>query len=624
MRYILRTCIDRNNFDEYLSELIVACKRAKIDEIMLCEDSFYVAVTTQPIEKHRVHAAQLKKAVEVIKRNGLKCSFFLKSLIGHYSCGACVLPFVKFVGLDGRESVSEACVLDERVADYAAEVMSLYAACGFDSMMFDDDFRSVNHNGGNLGCFCDLHVRQTSEEYGKPLTREDLIAAFDRFDEQSDLIKKCFRKVTYRAQLALVKKVERSVHSIDESVQLGLMVSGVNADQFQGRDINELLRAFAGEGKVPFVRPPGGAYSDTLGHVLLFGLYEGLKYRAVLKGDVRFVSEIDTFSPRNVFAKSVRVFDLQCSIHALAGYDELTLNVVDHYGTLPAESTEYLDMLAENKEKYTKFADLARGKTPRGIGVVTPTNYIERLKSERFGKLGITYAEDLWNRTGLPVRFNCGEVNFLIGETLDCYTDEQLVVLFSRGVILDSKAADLALKRGFGEYIGIKKMQKVCSPCFEKLTETEANCGYRLKYPVYTANLLKDECVYAVEPLKDAVVLTELVDSNAAKLGDCSVYYENAHGGRALTLAAPFNADTLFYKGRRAQLHFIVKKLFANELPFDIKNAVSVAPIWYEGERESVLVLYNFGQDEQNFELELCNETVALKMPPLTFKSFVF
>lgn len=624
MRYILRACIDKNNFDEYLSELIAACKRAKIDEIMLCEDSFYVAAAPQPVEKHKILAAQLKKAVGVIKQSGLRCSFFLKSSIGHYSGEACVLPYAKFVGINGSESASELCMSDERVSDYAADVMSLYAACGFEAMMFDDDLRSVNHGGGNLGCFCDLHVQKTSEEYGKPLTRADLIAAFNRDDEQSDLIKKCFRKVNYEAQLNLVKKVERAVHSIDENVQLGLMVSGVNADQFQGRDINELLRAFAGEGKVPFVRPPGGAYSESLGHALLFGLYEGLKYRAVLNGDVRFVSEIDTFSPRNVFAKSVKVFDLQCTIHALAGYDELTLNIVDHYGTPPLESAEYLDMLAENKQKYADFADLVRGKTPRGIAVVTPPNYIERLKGERFGKLGISYAEDLWNRMGLPVRFNGGEVNFLTGEAINCYTDEQLISLFSRGVILDEEAACLALKRGFSEYIGVKNMQKVYTPCFEKLTEVEQNCGYRLKYPVYTANLLKDERVYSVEPLKNAVVLTELTDSNGAKLGDCSVYYENKLGGRVLTFAAPFNADTLFYKGRRAQLHAVVKKLFVNELPFDIKNAVSVAPIWYEGEKESVLVLYNFGQDEQNFELELCGKTIALNMSPLSFRKFVF
>ncbi len=624
MRYILRTCIDKNNEEEYLRDLLVACRAGKIDEVMLCEDSFYVAATPQPIEKHRECAKTLKRAADFLKANGLKCSFFLKSLLGHFSGTACVLPYTKFVGINGYESSSELCMLDERVSDYAAEVMKCYAACGFEAMMFDDDFRSVNHGGGQLGCFCDLHVQKTAERYGKPLTRADLIAAFNSYDEQSKKIKKCFREVTYGAQLALVKKVERAVHSIDKNVQLGLMASGVNADQFQGRNINELLRAFAGEGKVPFVRPPGGAYSESLGHALLFGLYEGLKYRAVLNGDVRFVSEIDTFSPRNVFAKSVKVFDLQCTIHALAGYDELTLNIVDHYGTMPSESVEYLEMLAQNKQEYSELFELTRGKTPRGISVVTPQNYVENLNGERYGKDGISYAEGYWNRLGLPVRFDGGEVNFLTGETVNCYTDDELSALLKRGAVLDQEAVCSVLKRGFSEYIGITSAEKVFAPCFERLTAAEENCGYRLKYPVYTANSLSNECVYRLSPTCGAAVLTELVNADGEVLGACSVYYENKFGGRIFALGSAFNSDTLFHKGRRAQFHSIVKKLFVNELPFDIKNAVSVAPIWYEGEKESVLVLYNFGQDEQNFELELLGKIVALNMPPLSFRKFVF
>ncbi len=623
MRYILRTCVDKNNPDEYLRDLLAACRAGKIDEVMLCEDSFYVAATPQPLEKHKKCAELLKRAADFLKANGLKCSFFLKSLLGHFSGTACVLPYAKFVGINGYESSNELCMLDERVADYAAEVMKCYASCGFEAMMFDDDFRSVNHGGGQFGCFCDLHVQKTAERYGKPLTRADLIAAFNSYDEQSKKIKKCFREVTYNAQLSLVKKVERAVHSVDKNVQLGLMVSGVNADQFQGRNINELLRAFAGEGKVPFVRPPGGAYSESLGHGLLFGLHEGLKYRAVLQEPIRYVSEIDTYAPRNIFTKSVRVFDLQCRIHAITGYEELTLNIIDHYGTMPSESVEYLKMLAQNKQEYAELVELVRGKTPRGISVVTPQNYVQNLNGERYGKDGTSYAEAYFNRLGLPVCFAEGEVNYLNGEITDCYTDDELSALLKRGAILDQVAVCSALKRGFSEYIGITSAEKVSAPCFERLTSAEENCGYRLKYPVYTANSLSNECVYKMSPLSGATVLTELVNADGESFGACSAYYENKFGGRIFATGSAFNADTLFHKGRRAQFHSVACKLYKN-IPFGVQNAVSVAPVWYEGENESVLILYNFGQDEQSFDLRLLDKTQAVTMPPLSFKIFKF
>lgn len=197
MRYILRACIVRENSEEYVDELIRACKYAKIDEIMMCEDNIFIIAIAQPLETHKVLAEEMKKAVKKCREAGIRCSFYLKSLVGHFTCDAYTLPCTKFVALSGEESANECCLLDEGFADYAAKLMVYYAECGFDSMMFDDDFRSVNHLRGQLGCFCDLHVQRTAERYGKPLTRERLIYALKNYDEESIRIKKLFREVNF-------------------------------------------------------------------------------------------------------------------------------------------------------------------------------------------------------------------------------------------------------------------------------------------------------------------------------------------------------------------------------------------------------------------------------------------
>ena len=258
MRYAVRACILRNHFDSYMDQLIEACKAADIDEIMMCEDNIFISAISQPLQAHAEMAQIMEKAVERCKAAGLRCTFYLKSLIGHFTCKTYVLPYSKFVGLNGEESVNECCLLDEGFARYAGQLMAYYARCGFDAMMLDDDVRSVNHCNGQTGCVCDLHLAATAREYGKSLTRQQLIRAFSQFDEESLKIKQAHRKVNFEGQLHFVRTIEQAVHGVDPQVQLGQMASGVEADQFQGRDMLQYLQTLAGSEHRPFLRPPGG------------------------------------------------------------------------------------------------------------------------------------------------------------------------------------------------------------------------------------------------------------------------------------------------------------------------------------------------------------------------------
>ena len=357
MRYVLRACIPRIDTEGYTDELIKACKYADIDEIMMCEDNVFITAIPQPLSAHREMADIIKKAVVKFKENGIKCSFYLKSLVGHFTSETYVLPYEMFVGLNGERSANEPCLLDPGFAEYGRTLMSYYAECGFRSMMIDDDFRSMSHCR-QYGCVCDLHVKRTSERYGKKLSREELISAINSYDAESLKIKKCFREITFEGQLAFASGIERAIHSVDPLTDVGLMASGVECDQYQGRDMKKLLRAFAGEGHKPFIRPPGGAYMDTLGDAMFYGMDAGVKYRTGLCEDVRYISEVDVFSPRNIFTKSVRLLDIQCSMHAIAGFDERSLNLIDPFGTPPMQSVEYLDMLKENKQKYDRMNGL--------------------------------------------------------------------------------------------------------------------------------------------------------------------------------------------------------------------------------------------------------------------------
>lgn len=622
MRYAVRACILKNKFDGYLDQLIDACKAADIDEIMMCEDNIFISAISQPLEAHREMADLMKKAVEKCKAAGLRCTFYLKSLIGHFTCKTYVLPYTKFVGFNGEESVNECCLMDQGFAQYAATLLSYYAECGFEKMMLDDDVRSVNHCNGQHGCVCDLHLAATAREYGKPLTRQQLIDAFSKFDEESLKIKAAHRKVNFEGQLRFVRAIEQAVHSVDPSVQLGQMISGVEADQFQGRDVLLYLQTLAGEKHRPFLRPPGGYYSETLGDALLLGGASGLKYRQLLGDRADYVSEVEVYSPRNIFTKSRKMLDLQMQVHALTGFDYLSLNILDHFGTPPAESTEYLSLLKERKAYYDSLNRLTGDKRNWGIGMPLPENYVESLRSRRFGMQGSNSYAYLLQKLGLPVCYAKTEVNFLTAELLGCYTDEEFTQLLKGGVILDEAGVKAACDRGFGQLIGVEFAGEVNIACYEQLTGDPMNGSFAGdRYPVYTANIHANETCYNLKPLPGARALTELVDAKLEPFGAGTVYFENELGGKVLCLGTVFTGNNWLHKCRRHQLHSVVKAMFGDALPFDVADAISVAPIWYRGEKEDVLALYNFSIDDQTFTLEFTAMPQQITIPNMTIQT---
>lgn len=622
MRFAIRACILKNNFDGYMEQLIDACKQYGIDEVMMCEDNIFISAISQPLKAHREMADIMKKAVAQCKAAGLTCTFYLKSLIGHFTCKTFTLPYTKFIGFNGEESVNECCMMDEGFANYAATLMSYYAECGFERMMLDDDVRSVNHCNGQAGCVCDLHLEAAAKEYGKPLTRQQLIHAFYHFDEESLKIKAAHRKVNFEGQLRFVGAIEQAVHAVDPDVQLGQMISGVEADQFQGRDVMQYLQTLAGEKHRPFLRPPGGYYSETLGDALLFGGATGLKYRQLLGDGADFVSEVEVYSPRNIFTKTRKMLDLQMQIHALTGYNYLSLNILDHFGTPPAESTEYLSLLKERKDCYESLYQLTKGKTPWGIGMAVPHNYVESLKSMRFGMQGCHSYAYLLQKLGVPVCYSQTQVNFLTAETLGCYTDKEVMQLLKGGVILDEEAVKAACQRGFGKYIGIQEAVPVTTACYEVLTDDPFNGTYTgNRYPVYTANVHANESCYNLVTLPSVRVLTHLADAQLKPFGAGTVYFENELGGKVLSLGTVFTGNNWLHKCRRHQLHSVVREMFGADMPFDVPDAISISPIWYRGEKEDVLALYNFSIDDQDFHLELNGELTPFTVPNMTIKT---
>ncbi len=620
MKYALRLCVPRVDSERYIAQMIKACRDAGVDEIMFCEDNVLIAPTSQPLSAHRENAEMLKGAVRAFRDAGFACSFYLKSLIGHVDTSLGMLPYTRFTGLNGTESLSECCLLDTGFRKYAAELMSCYAACGFDAMMLDDDFRSVNHAGGQIGCFCPLHVRETEKLYGKPLTREMLIAAVQNWDSESLRIRECFRRANYRGQKRFAAAVEKAIHRVDTNVRVGLMCSGIEADMFQGRNMRELLETLAGPDHRPYLRPPGGSYSDTQGINLFYGLMTAMKYRAYVGHDASYVSEVDVFYPRNVFAKSAAQLKAQIAMHVAAGYDAVSLNLFDHYGTPPSEGKEYWDVLKKGRAEFERIEAAVKDKVPAGVGFPVKKDYGEKLRSGVYGLFGRTDYDSVMFSLGIPVCAEEGDIIFLNAELMRCYTDGELKALLKKGVILDPWAVEEAEKRGLGEYIGVSVSGSVAEPCYEVLSNRAYHGRYAGdRFPVWQCPR-NGKAPLLLKKKEDAEEITALADANLGKISPALTLYHNSLGGWVLCMATAFSRDNWWYKGRVVALPRILRKMKGGELPFHMENAYSVASIYYKGSDEDAVILFNYGQDTQRVTIHQPQEKHMLTIRPLELR----
>lgn len=607
MEYILRACICKHDWENYTKKLIAACKHAKITELMLTEDNDFIGAMAQPLSSHREMAEILKKAVKMILESGLKCGFYVKAVLGHsVNNHSFQLPYTKFVGENGEESLCECCTSDKDFVEYMKDVFVNYAQCGFEYIMIDDDFRSIGHCNHQDGCYCKLHLKRTSELYGKQLDRETIVKAVKNRtkDAESAKIAKCFQKANFEGQLYAAKRIEQGVHAVNKDIRIGVMTSNIEADEFQGRDMEQLLQAFAGEGRKPFIRPSGGYFRDTVGDALLAGQSWGWKYKQYLGDSVDWISEIEIFSPRNSFTKSIKWMDLQVQSHVMCGFDRESFNFIDHYGTDPMECVEYLDYLRDNFDKYDHILQLVKDKKFYGVGVPVRKGFMSDMYNQP--------AQLLWaNKTlmslNLPICYEETDVNFINEIDSKNYSDEDIIRLLSKGAIVDQGAVKTLCERGYSDLLGVKYKEEVDVPCFEVLTDSPFNGGYENdRFPVHIGN--KGELpTYIFETVDGAEILTELKDAKLRTISPATVLYENRLGGRVMCLATPFVTTNWFFKGRFIQIQKAVNYLSFGKFPFTLENSKKISPYYMLGEKENLLVLYNYGFDKETFTIRFNN-----------------
>lgn len=607
MQYGLRTNIHLDTWRTFLPELIRFCHEAHIDEVLLSEESYAIATVVQSEEYfHRIADAYCE-IVPLLKAEGLIPSMYIKVSMGHYEGTVEGMPsFSKFVGHDLKASPAAPCGMDPEWQAYITRVCADCARAGFARIYLDDDFRSDNHYQGRAGCFCDLHVKATSERCGVALTPETLRNHVCGNSEEDLRIRRAWMDVNFENQLQTGRMVEAAVHAVDPDVQLGLMCCSNASSSYQGRDLPKLLQIFAGENKTMLARPAGGAYSDTLLSGVCSMYLGTARSLAEIPGELFAVSEVDSY-PRTVMSKSVRQTDLHIQLHALAGCGQATLNLFDHFETPFLYCQEYSDMLRDRRALYDQVQELKKGRQPKGVHFLWDWAISRNIENRTGSVQGLyphsTIADPsgVMARMGVPVAFGEGDINFVDGDVVNCLTDEDISRLLSKPLLLDMFAAIKLCERGFGSEIGLenpRRLDVACYECFD-VDGFDGNCHGQ--YVAAYGRNVHDERNQPVlfDTMEGAFAASHFIGCDKVPFAPAVYLYENSCGARVCTFASAIVPDrNWLYKCRAGQVRAIVKWLMKGEETWTVEGGLNVMPIVLAGKEDTVVALLNPSLDD--------------------------
>lgn len=621
MKYYLRVGIHADCYEQQTEDIIWACKYAHIEEVLLCEAAYVVRAVAHGLSYHKKMADIFAIVTKKLKQNGIACSMYVKSIVGHEDGKIApedVLPFEKFVGHSLTPSYTEPCILGEAWQDYAAQVLAEYAKCGFKRMMLDDDFRSTSHAAGQRGCFCPIHAQKTSALIGREVTGEDLLNSILYDDEENMRVRHAWLDANQEGELLALAKMEQAVHAVDPKVQLGLMNSGVHQHAYEGRDMERMLKTMAGENVRPLSRPPSFAYTDNLKFEIV-GIYSHAAYCIQNDGkDTEYVSEVDNY-PRSIYAKSVALTDLEMRLHSLLDISGMTLNLFDHYATPYSYSQPILDLLRNNFKLYNKIAKLRAGKKQVGVGFPFKRTVQYHLKNRTHTVGDAVYAprvHDVLSMLGIPVMYDEGDVNFIVGDLALCFSDEEITRMLKKGLFLDGIAAKHLCDRGFGDKIGVSYAGECKDVCYEVFDCEAFNKNYHGQYMPCCS---RTEYPILFDLLDGAFSAGHLMDKDKKVFGSAVAVFENKDGGRVATFTAPIlYENTWLFPCRKEQFENLLRYISKNEDYLIAENSVNVMPLYFEDEKgNALLALANVGLDTQKVKVKGFG---TIKVKPLELK----
>lgn len=535
------------------------------------------------VDDYRGYGEKIARIRKRLAKKGIECGYLIHPSINmgirHPGCD--------YLNYNGTVRPFTGCSYDPDFrAAFVSNITALAAAGKPPFIMIEDDFRYFLK-----GCFCKRHLEGFSKLTGRTWTRESLAKAIDADAK----LKKRWHDWQMSSLVSLAAELSASVAKVNPGCRFGTCAPwGVREE-----DTLKVANAAAGKQRA-FIRWYGTSYGCDNPQDVFWFLRSAQYARENVNDGHEYFYEADTVPHTVLFASAARTTALMSLTFAM-GFDRMWFWGA---GSGPLDLEMCPDYLKAYRENVKAFVEIRRmGKIGRPAGL-------------RVGQWSEWY--HVLNRLGYPVVTCDARVRFFDGPDAFAEMDDDAVrKALSGRVFLDGEAAEAAVKRGFGDLIGLKVNEEKRGITFSG-EHTSKGTEPAVRFPCsFHANYGLDGSRVCDLVLDGAEELTYFFRGRVeVRDRPAIVRIENRLGGRVVTMAVTVRGLTspnIFNYPKRRLIHDLLKWLGGESVvPAHVFNAPKVYLLARESEKTLFLHGVNLSCDPvQDLVLDLSPEWIG-------------
>lgn len=604
-RMVLRFFSGVENATERMAYLFDFLERTGIRRVLLFTGCFLEESTFLPLSYYEKHAAILASYMPRLREMGVEVGINVLNTVGHvYYANDGEFTFKRAVDIYGRPSNGSVCLLDEDVYGFIQQQYAYYAALKPAVIFFDDDVRNIKLD--SFVCFCDEHIQQISQRVGKPLSREDIRSALLSDSFEVNPVKQAYMDCIRDDMRRLFDRVEQTVHRISPSTEIGMM-TGVFPSMTFDRDLPSFFREFAPKG-VDRIRTGMGFYREgEHKEIPLYFSSPMIQRNLIASPGVEIQPEVEN-DIYSLFYNSKAETHMQLTWCLSNGLRNMQMSIFDMADSVIPDFDVYTDLLAEKMPYYNALTELIpEGSRTAGVGMWKHSRSLlyRRTKSGQIGEFLYTNYWYQWLALdGMPIGYDWDTTPwlFLTGDDILGASPEEIDRFLQRGAVLEQRAAECLVHRGYGKRIGIASIRQADREfAGERFTDHPLNGSFGGVHNscYFHSGLIAGREVAFIDYEPGAQPLSYIVDHHRQAVASGVTLYENPQGERFCILpmdAGLFQQFVQVNYKRKEQLVNVFGWVARRALPVVSQHANVVVNI-HEFEDRNVLTLFNLTAD---------------------------
>jgi hypothetical protein len=534
---------------DYAKALADFCVQHSVEEVVL----FYAAEEWNDGLMSREQEDRwfdtIRTAREIIVTRGIECSLNPWMTVLHTSRGRSFpadYTFAPTIAPDGEASTACASFADPGWLDYVTAQYGRFAELGFRVLWVEDDFRYHNHTPLTWGGgFEPEMIARFEKKVGQSVSREELVEMILRPGEPHPwraLWMATWRETQLEVAAALAKAVGERAPDREESSRLGLMSSGLEVHSAEGRDWHALFDALTIKGEVVH-RPHYSGYSDQVGRTKTNSIVMLETQRTLRPESCEVAPEVENF-PFTTWSKADAQTWAEMALSTMFGADALLLDVFPFSGVMPESEPRVGKLLDRARPALAWIGDhFPKGAASGGVSIPWKEDaeaHVRTRVGRSMGELdaSIHGAGRFLLESGIPVSACDQPVTAVFGSLAWAFSDAEIEIMLSAGLLLDAESAWILQERGFGHLLGVTVTDIVeresSRYAMEMIVDADSGAS-----PGLRMNANSVDAMGLLDPDEGAREWTSILEAAGQRIGAGVTLFNNRTGGRVVVWATP-------------------------------------------------------------------------------------